>query len=300
MTGKSHNTLISGSISIDKIINKYGTYTNVLGGSASYALCSTPEKTCQLIGVVGNDFPEEYINLANQYSISLSDLRIAEGKTFTWGGEYKSDFSSRTTLYVDPGIAESCLPVLSDQSKQCNYILLGNTAPTVQLSILDQIESKPFVMMDTFKLYIDIALEDLKTTIRKSDLLCINYNEALHLSKLSNPSLDDMAKCILDIGVKSLIIKRGEDGASFFDGKNNFSISAYYVDEVKDTTGAGDCFAGGLIHSLAQGANIMDAVVDGSVMASFCIEDIGHRKLLSFSKEEYLSRKKWLKNSLTS
>ena len=84
MTGKSHNTLISGSISIDKIINKYGTYTNVLGGSASYALCSTPEKTCQLIGVVGNDFPEEYINLANQYSISLSDLRIAEGKTFTW------------------------------------------------------------------------------------------------------------------------------------------------------------------------------------------------------------------------
>ena len=135
MTGKSHNTLISGSISIDKIINKYGTYTNVLGGSASYALCSTPEKTCQLIGVVGNDFPEEYINLANQYSISLSDLRIAEGKTFTWGGEYKSDFSSRTTLYVDPGIAESCLPVLSDQSKQCNYILLGNTAPTVQLSI---------------------------------------------------------------------------------------------------------------------------------------------------------------------
>ena len=154
--------------------------------------------------------------------------------------------------------------------------------------------------MDTFKLYIDIALDDLKTTMRKSNLLCINYNEALHLSKLSNPSLDDMAKCILDMGVKSLIIKKGEDGASFFDGKNNFSIGAYYVDEVKDTTGAGDCFAGGLIHSLSKGSNIMNAVVDGSAMASFCIEDIGHKGLLSFSEEEYASRKKWLKNSLTS
>ena len=155
-------------------------------------------------------------------------------------------------------------------------------------------------MMDTFKLYIDIALKDLKATMCKSDLLCINYNEALHLSKLSDPSLADMAKCILDMGVKSLIIKKGEDGASFFDGRNNFSIGAYYVDKVKDTTGAGDCFAGGLIHSLSQGSDIMDAVVDGSVMASFCIEDIGHQGLLSFSQEEYLSRKKWLKNSLTS
>ena len=300
MTGKLHNTLISGSISIDKIINKYGTYTNVLGGSAAYALCSTQEKTCQLIGVVGNDFSEEHLDLVNRYSISLSDLRIADGKTFIWGGEYTSDFSSRTTLYVDPGIAESCLPILSTESKQCNYVLLGNTAPTVQLSILDQIESKPFIMIDTFKLYIDIALKDLKATMRKSDLLCINYNEALHLSKLSSPSLDDMAKCILDMGVKSLIIKKGEDGASFFDGNNNFSIGAYYVDKVKDTTGAGDCFAGGLIHSLSKGSDMMDAIVDGAVMASFCIEDIGHKGLLSLSEEEYLLRKKWLKNSLTS
>ena len=300
MTGKLHNTLISGSISIDKIINKYGTYTNVLGGSAAYALCSTPEKTCQLIGVVGNDFSEEHLDLVGRYSISLSDLRIVTGKTFTWGGEYTSDFSSRTTLYVNPGIAETSLPVLSEESKKCNYVLLGNTSPTVQLSILDQIETKPFIIIDTFKLYIDIALEDLVTTIRKSDLLCINYNEALHLSKLSNPSLDDIAKCILDMGAKSLIIKKGENGASFFDSKNNFSIGAYYVDKVKDTTGAGDCFAGGLIHSLSQGSDIMDAVVDGSVMASFCIEDIGHQGLLSFSQEEYLSRKKWLKNSLTS
>ncbi len=300
MTGKSYSTLISGSISIDKIINKYGAYANVLGGSAAYALCSTPEKTCQLVGVVGNDFPEEHLNLVNRYSVTLSDLKIADGKTFIWGGEYTPDFSSRTTLYVNPGIAESSLPVLSQESQECDYILLGNTSPTVQLSILDQIQSDPFIMMDTFKLYIDIALDDLKTTMCKSDLLCINYNEALHLSQLPNPSLDDIAKCILDMGIKSLIIKQGENGASFFDGKNNFSIGAYYVDQVKDTTGAGDCFAGGLIHSLSKGSDIMTAVVDGSVMASFCIEDIGHKALLSFSEEEYFLRKEWLKNSLTS
>ena len=298
-SNQSHKTLIAGSISIDKIINKYGTYKNVLGGSASYALLSTSNKGCQLVGVVGSDFPDQYLNLLKNYSITLDDLMIANGKTFTWGGEYAPDFSNRETLYVNPGIAESCLPVLSSESKQCEYLLLGNTSPRVQLAILDQIETKPFIILDTFKLYIDIALEDLKKTMYHSDLLCINYNEALYLSKLSNPSLDDIAKCILDMGVKSLIIKRGEEGASFFNNQDNFSIAAYYVDQVMDTTGAGDSFAGGLISSLMNGADIKEAMVEGSVMASFCIEDIAHRGLISFSEEEYTLRKKWLQSRLT-
>ena len=134
--------------------------------------------------MVGNDFSEEHLDLVGRYSISLSDLRIVDGKTFIWGGEYTSDFSSRTTLYVDPGIAESCLPILSEEAKKCNYVLFGNTAPTVQLSILDQIDSNPFIMMDTFKLYIDIALKDLKATMRKSDLLCINYNRSIALIQI--------------------------------------------------------------------------------------------------------------------
>ena len=135
--------------------------------------------------------------------------------------------------------------------------------------------------------------------MQRSNLLCINYNEALHLSKLSNPSLDDIAKCILDMGVESLIIKRGEEGASFFNNQDNFSIGAYYVNQVMDTTGAGDSFAGGLISSLMNGADIREAMVEGSVMASFCIENIAHRGLISFSDEEYILRKKWLQSSLT-
>ena len=298
-SNQSHRTLIAGSISIDKIINKYGTYDNVLGGSAAYALLATPKKRCQLVGVVGSDFPDQYLNLLDNHSITLDDLMIPDGKTFTWGGEYAPDFSSRETLYVNPGIAESCLPVLSGKSKQCEYLLLGNTSPKVQLAILDQIETKPFIILDTFKLYIDTTLEDLKKTMHRSDLLCINYNEALYLSKLSNPSIDDIAKCILDMGVKSLIIKKGEEGASFFNNQDNFSIAAYYVDQVMDTTGAGDSFVGGLISSLMNGANIKEAMVEGSVMASFCIENIAHKGLISFPEEEYTLRKKWLQSSLT-
>lgn len=251
------------------------------------------------MGVVGSDFPDQYLNLLDNHSITLDDLMIPDGKTFTWGGEYAPDFSSRETLYVNPGIAESCLPVLSGKSKQCEYLLLGNTSPKVQLAILDQIETKPFIILDTFKLYIDTTLEDLKKTMHRSDLLCINYNEALYLSKLSNPSIDDIAKCILDMGVKSLIIKKGEEGASFFNNQDNFSIAAYYVDQVMDTTGAGDSFAGGLISSLMNGADIKEAMVEGSVMASFCIENIAHKGLISFSEEEYTLRKKWLQSSLT-
>ncbi|MEE3139478.1 MAG: PfkB family carbohydrate kinase [Candidatus Neomarinimicrobiota bacterium] len=298
-SNQSHRTLIAGSISIDKIINKYGTYDNVLGGSAAYALLATPKKGCQLVGVVGSDFPDQYLNLLDNHSITLDDLMIPDGKTFTWGGEYAPDFSSRETLYVNPGIAERCLPVLSGKSKQCEYLLLGNTSPKVQLAILDQIETKPFIILDTFKLYIDTTLEDLKKTMHRSDLLCINYNEALYLSKLSNPSIDDIAKCILDMGVKSLIIKKGEEGASFFNNQDNFSIAAYYVDQVMDTTGAGDSFVGGLISSLMNGADIKEAMVEGSVMASFCIENIAHKGLISFPEEEYTLRKKWLQSSLT-
>tara|TARA_B100000470_G_scaffold35644_1_gene24810 strand:+ start:288 stop:1193 length:906 start_codon:yes stop_codon:yes gene_type:complete len=298
-SNQSHRTLIAGSISIDKIINKYGTYDNVLGGSAAYALLATPKKGCQLVGVIGSDFPDQYLNLLDNHSITLDDLMIPDGKTFTWGGEYAPDFSSRETLYINPGIAESCLPVLSGKSKQCEYLLLGNTSPKVQLAILDQIETKPFIILDTFKLYIDTTLEDLKKTMHRSDLLCINYNEALYLSKLSNPSIDDIAKCILDMGVKSLIIKKGEEGASFFNNQDNFSIAAYYIDQVMDTTGAGDSFAGGLISSLMNGADIKEAMVEGSVMASFCIENIAHKGLISFSEEEYTLRKKWLQSSLT-
>ena len=298
-SNQSHKALVFGSISIDKIINRYGTYENILGGSASYALLATPKNTCQLIGVVGDDFPKEHFDFLGNHSNNLDDLTIEKGKTFTWGGEYQFDFSSRKTLYVDPGISEKYKPVLSSNSRNCDYLLLGNTLPRLQLMLLEQIESDPFVILDTFKLYIDIANKDLKKAISKSDLLCINYNEALALSDLHNPTIKDMADCILQMGTKSLIIKNGEQGASFFNYEKYFSIGAYPVKRVIDTTGAGDSFVGGFLSAKMKGKNIKESMICGATMASFCIEGISYRGLLSISEDEYQTRKEWIKLSLT-
>ncbi|MDG1900089.1 MAG: PfkB family carbohydrate kinase, partial [Candidatus Marinimicrobia bacterium] len=257
----SHQALVFGSISIDKIINRYGIYDNVLGGSASYALLATKSKECQLVGMVGSDFPKNHFNLLGNHSINLDDLKIEEGKTFSWGGEYAHDFSSRETLYVDPGVSEKFEPILSKHSRQCEYLLLGNTHPKLQLEVLNQIESNPFVILDTFKLYMDIANSDLKKIISKSNLLCINYNEAVHLSGLKNHNLNEIAEYILSLGSDSLIIKQGEDGATFFDGNSSFSINAYPVNKVMDTTGAGDTFAGGILSSKIAGKNMEESMI---------------------------------------
>ena len=295
----SHQALVFGSISIDKIINRYGTYDNVLGGSASYALLATKSKECQLVGMVGSDFPKNHFSLLADHSVNLDDLKIEEGKTFCWGGEYAYDFSSRETLYVDPGVSEKYQPILSDSSKQCEYLLLGNTHPKLQLAVLEQIESKPFVILDTFKLYMDIANLDLKKIISKSNLLCINYNEAVHLSGLKNHNLNEIAEYILSLGSDSLIIKQGEDGATFFDKDTSFSIKAYPVSKVMDTTGAGDAFAGGILSSKMAGKNMEESMIAGATMASFCIENIAHEGIVKVSDSEYQLRKEWIQLSLT-
>ena len=295
----SHQALVFGSISIDKIINRYGIYDNVLGGSASYALLATKSKECQLVGMVGSDFPKKHFNLLGNHSIDLEDLKIEEGKTFCWGGEYTHDFSSRETLYVDPGVSEKYQPILSESSKQCEYLLLGNTHPKLQLAVLEQIESNPFIILDTFKLYMDIANSDLKKIISKSNLLCINYNEAVHLSGLKNHNLNEIADYILSLGSDSLIIKQGEDGATFFDKDTSFSIKAYPVSKVMDTTGAGDAFAGGILSSKIAGKNIEESMIAGAAMASFCIESIAHEGIVKVSDSEYKLRKEWIQSSLT-
>ena len=298
-SNQSHQALVFGSISIDKIINRYGTYDNVLGGSASYALLATKSKECQLVGMVGSDFPKNHFNLLGNHSIDLEDLKIEEGKTFCWGGEYAHDFSSRETLYVDPGVSEKYQPILSESSKQCEYLLLGNTHPKLQLAVLEQIESNPFIILDTFKLYMDIANSDLKKIISKSNLLCINYNEAVHLSGLKNHNLNEIADYILSLGSDSLIIKQGEDGATFFDKNTSFSIKAYPVSKVMDTTGAGDAFAGGILSSKIAGKNIEESMIAGAAMASFCIESIAHEGIVKVSDSEYKLRKEWIQSSLT-
>ena len=299
-SNQSHKSIVFGSISIDKIVNRHGSYSDVLGGSAAYALLANKQNTCELVGVVGDDFQDYHFDLLSNHSISTNSLTKLNGNTFCWGGEYQHDFSSRKTLYVDPGVSETYLPDLSENSKNCPFLLLGNTAPHLQTALLNQMDNKPFILLDTFKLYIDIANKELKHLIKRVDLFCINFNEAIALSGQSGSDINEMSKAILDLGPKSLIIKDGEKGSYFFDSNNQFSIKAYPVKEVIDTTGAGDAYIGGLLMGKMNSMSILDSMKIGAVTASFCIEGIGVDGLLKITSDEFDKRLDWMHCNHTS
>ena len=299
-SNQSHKSIVFGSISIDKIVNKHGSYSDVLGGSAAYALLANKQNTCELVGVVGDDFQDYHFDLLSNHSISTNSLTKLNGNTFCWGGEYQNDFSSRKTLYVDPGVSETYLPDLSENSKNCPFLLLGNTAPHLQTALLNQMDNKPYILLDTFKLYIDIANKELKHLIKRVDLFCINFNEAIALSGQSGSDINEMSKAILDLGPKSLIIKDGGKGSYFFDSNNQFSIKAYPVKEVIDTTGAGDAYIGGLLMGKMNGMSILDSMKIGAVTASFCIEGIGVDGLLKITSDEFDKRLDWMHSNHTS
>ena len=299
-SNQSHKSIVFGSISIDKIVNRHGSYSDVLGGSAAYALLANKQNTCELVGVVGDDFQDYHFDLLSNHSISTNSLTKLSGNTFCWGGEYQHDFSSRKTLYVDPGVSETYLPELSENSKNCPFLLLGNTAPHLQTALLNQMDNKPFILLDTFKLYIDIANKELKHLIKRVDLFCINFNEAIALSGQSGSDINEMSKAILDLGPKSLIIKDGKKGSYFFDSNNQFSIKAYPVKEVIDTTGAGDAYIGGLLMGKMNSMSILDSMKIGAVTASFCIEGIGVDGLLKITSDEFDKRLDWMHSNHTS
>ena len=296
-SNQSHKAVVFGSISIDKIVNKHGSFSSILGGSAAYALLANKKNTCELVGVVGDDFQKNHFNLLSEHSITTNSLTQLDGNTFCWGGKYKDDFSSRKTLYVDPGVSESYIPDLSRHSKNCPFLLLGNTAPHLQKQLLNQMKTKPFVLLDTFKLYIDTANKELKELVKRVDLFCINFNEARAISGMDGSDLRSMSEAILELGPNSLIIKDGEHGSHYFDSKNHHSIKAVPVNEVIDTTGAGDAYIGGILMGMMEGLDILESMKYGAVTASFCIEGIGINGLIDFSKTEFDNRLQWIHQS---
>ena len=299
-SNQSHKAVVFGSISIDKIVNKHGIFTDILGGSAAYALLANKKNTCELVGVVGDDFQSKHFDLLSKHSKTTNSLTQLNGSTFCWGGKYKDDFSSRETLYVDPGVSESYLPDLSQHSKNCPFLLLGNTAPHLQIELLNQMETKPFILLDTFKLYIDIANKDLKDLVRRVDLFCINFNEARALSGMDGADLKKMSEAILNLGPRSLIIKDGKNGSYFFNSSESFSIKAFPVNNVVDTTGAGDAYIGGILMGKMNGMNMIDSMRMGAVTASFCIEGVGIEGLLKINDTEFRERLAWMNANHTS
>ena len=177
---------------------------------------------------------------------------------------------------------------------------MGNTAPHLQTQLLNQMQNKPFVLLDTFKLYIDIANKELKELVKRVDLFCINFNEARAISGMDGSDLRGMSKAILELGPNSLIIKDGEHGSHYFDSKNHFSMKAIPVKEVIDTTGAGDAYIGGILMGMMQGLDIFESMKYGAVKASFCIEGIGVNGLNDFSQAEFDKRLNWMHINHTS
>jgi sugar/nucleoside kinase (ribokinase family) len=247
------------------------------------------------VSVVGDDFPQEFLDEMTKRGIDQKGLQIKQGeKSFFWAGKYHYDLNSRDTLITDLNVLASFNPILPTEYTECDFLMLGNLAPAVQMQVIEQLPNRPkLVVLDTMNFWMDSAWDDLMKVIGKIDVLTINDEEARQLAK--EYSLVKAARKILAMGPKYLIIKKGEHGALLFDSHNIFFAPALPLEEVADPTGAGDTFAGGFIGYLAQTQNISfenmkRAVIVGSAMASFTCEKFGPARLLELTHEEITDR----------
>ena len=290
--------LVVGTVAFDAIETPFGKSDKIVGGAATYIAlaASYHTKEQRLVSVIGDDFPKETLSLLKDKGADLEGLQVKQGeKSFFWAGKYHNDMNTRDTLVTDLNVLADFNPILPESYTDSQFVMLGNLTPTVQAKVLDQLTEKPaLTVMDTMNFWMDIALEDLKKTIARVDVLTINDEEARQLS--GEYSLVKAARKILDLGPKFLIIKKGEHGALLFNQNNEvFFAPALPLEEVFDPTGAGDSFAGGFIGYLASTQdisfeNMKRAIIVGSAMASFTVEKFGTERLQNLSHKEIESR----------
>ncbi|MEM7260884.1 MAG: PfkB family carbohydrate kinase [Planctomycetota bacterium] len=286
--------VVVGSVAFDSIKTPHGEVHDALGGSAvHFALASRYFTPTQLVGVVGNDFPDENRSLLADRDVDLTGLEVVEeGQTFRWSGEYSADMNSRETLSVDLNVFESFDPKMPESYRSSNFVFLANGAPSTQASVLDQMDSKPFVMADTMDLWIKISHGDLEALLRRIDGLVLNDEEAFLLSETKN--LVQAGRLIAGrYDLEILVIKKGEHGCLIFRDGEEINLPALPIADVVDPTGAGDSFAGGLMGHLAKTgktdlATFKQAVAWGTVQASFCCEGFGVDRMarLEWSESE--------------
>ncbi len=273
------SVLIVGSTALDSIKTPKSENPRLLGGSASHAaVAASFFSPVKLIGVVGEDFPREYLALYRRHHIDLSGLQIRPGKTFHWSGEYELNMNHRRTLRTELGVFETFTPTLPDPHRDMAFVLLANIAPALQHHVLDQMRKPKFVVADTMDLWLQIALPDLLKLLPRVDGFVLNDSEAQQLTQEDN--IFAALKKIHRLGPKYVIIKKGSHGSILSGPKGMFLCPAYPLPTVEDPTGAGDSFVGGMMGYLATArgpidANIRRAMVYGSVTASFCCEGFG-------------------------
>ncbi len=291
------SVLVVGTVAFDAIETPFGKTDKIVGGAATYICLSASffTKKLNLVSVVGEDFPNEAIQMLKNKSVDTKGLQIKKGeKTFFWSGKYHNDMNTRDTLDTQLNVLENFDPMIPEQFQKSEFLMLGNLMPSVQKKVLDQMKRRPkLVVLDTMNFWMDLFMDDLKEALKEVDVLTINDEEARQLS--GEYSLVKAAKIILKMGTKHLIIKKGEHGALLFNHNEVFFAPALPLEEVFDPTGAGDSFAGGFIGYLAKTndisfENMKRAVINGSAMASFCVEKFGTQRLLEINKDDVDSR----------
>ncbi len=289
--------LIVGTVAFDAIETPFGKTDMILGGAATYIGLAASHFKVQsaIVSVVGDDFPQEYLDLLSSRNIDLTGIeKVSGGKTFFWSGRYHNDLNSRDTLDTQLNVLADFNPVVPENFKNADVVMLGNLHPNTQISVLDQMTEKPkLVVLDTMNFWMDCALEELKEVMKRIDVITINDEEARQLS--GEYSLVKAAEVIRQMGPRYVVIKKGEHGALLFDKHDVFFAPALPLKEVFDPTGAGDTFAGGFAGYLAQSSNISfknmkNAIIYGSNLASFCVEKFGTKRMEEITKVEVKDR----------
>ncbi len=286
------SVLVVGSIALDTVKTPVEEHTDQLGGSASYAAVGASFfSPVNLVGVVGDDFPASEFDFWKTRRIDASGVQRAKGKTFRWSGEYEWDLNSRQTKSVALNVFENFKPDLPENFRETNFVLLANIAPALQSHVLDQMRRPRFVVADTMDLWIETTREDLDALLPRVDLLILNDSEARQMT--GDTSLIRAGRALQRMGPKFVTVKKGEHGALLFGPDDFFSVGAYPLEDIHDPTGAGDTFAGGLAGYLAGASNgeigfaeLRQAVIYGSVLASFNVEAFSLDRLRRLTNEE--------------
>lgn len=286
--------LVVGSLGLDTLETPFGRAENVLGGSAAYfALAASLYAPVQLVAVVGDDFPAEHVALLERKRIDLAGLERVAGPTFRWGGRYQYDLNARDTLFTELGVFADFHPRLPADYRRAEHVFLANIHPALQLEVLGQVEQPRLVALDSMNLWISTARDSLTMALARVDMVTLNDSEAREYAGTHN--LFVAARRLLELGPRAVVVKKGEHGALLIWPEGVFFAPAYPLEDVVDPTGAGDAFAGGFVGSLArQGdfsvAAIKQAMIHGSVVASFTVEEFGPGRLARVSPEEILER----------
>ncbi|MDR3680552.1 MAG: PfkB family carbohydrate kinase [Flavipsychrobacter sp.] len=289
--------LVVGTMAFDALETPFGKVDRIIGGSGTYLAWAASNFTqdINMVSIVGGDFPKEEVEALEARGVNFDGLEvIPDGKSFFWSGRYHLDMNTRDTLVTDLNVLAQFDPKLPESYRNSEFLMLGNLAPSVQISVINQMAKRPkLIVMDTMNFWMSVAMDDLKQLLTMVDVLMVNDSEARELS--GEYSIVKAAVKIQEMGPKYVIIKKGEHGALLFHGKSVFYAPALPLEDVFDPTGAGDTFAGGFIGHIARTrdisfSNMKTAIIVGSAMASYCVEKFGPTRLQEVNQDDIQAR----------